>query len=148
MKRFLNISFIIVLVDRILKILVQNFLTEEKKYIIKNFFYLVFTKNIGAAFSIMQGMRIILIIIGIIALVYVYYYTKKNNNRSIGYPLLFGGILGNLIDRIIYGYVIDYIGFNIFNYSAPIFNLADIAIVIGAFIIIVGSEKDENRSNW
>lgn len=145
MKKFLGISFIIVLVDRILKILVQNFI-EGKIYVIKNFFYLIFTRNIGAAFSIMEGMQIILILIGIAALVAVYVYVRKNNIKQIGYPLLFGGILGNLIDRIIYGYVIDFIGFEIFNYQAPIFNFADMAIVIGAFIILIGSDKNEDNS--
>ena len=60
--------------------------------------------------------------------------------------MLFGGILGNLIDRVIFGYVIDFIGFEIGSYEFPIFNIADIAIVIGAVFIIIGSDKNENSS--
>ena len=145
MKKFLSISFVIVIVDRVLKMLVENFLTSKKVYVIKNFFYLVFTKNDGAAFSMMEGMKILLIFVGIAASVFIYYYVKKNNIKNIGYSLLLGGIIGNLIDRIVYGYVIDYIGFKIFSYNAPIFNLADMAIVIGAFIILIGSDKYENN---
>ena len=146
MKKFLSISFIVVLIDRIVKILVQNFLTTSPIYIIKNFFYLVFAKNIGAAFSILEGAQFVFVLIGFAALGLIYYYVKKHNINNIGYSLLVGGILGNLIDRIIYGYVIDYIGFNIFSYSFPIFNIADACIVIGAAFVILGSDKNENNS--
>ena len=62
--------------------------------------------------------------------------------------MLFGGIIGNIIDRLIYGYVIDFIGIKIFSYNFPIFNIADTAIVIGAVIIILGSDKNEINSEW
>lgn len=145
MKKFLGISFIIFFVDRISKILVQNFISD-KVYVIKDFFYLIYTRNIGAAFSMLEGKQIIFVLIGIIASIIIFLYVRKNNIKNIGYPLLLGGILGNVLDRIIYGYVIDFIGFEIFNKSMPIFNIADTAIVIGAIIIIVGSEKNEISS--
>lgn len=145
MKKFLGISFIIFFVDRISKILVQNFISD-KVYVIKNFFYLIYTRNIGAAFSMLEGKQIIFVLIGIIASIIIFLYVRKNNIKNIGYSLLLGGILGNVLDRIIYGYVIDFIGFEIFNKSMPIFNIADTAIVIGAIIIIVGSEKNEISS--
>lgn len=145
MKKFLGISFIIFFVDRISKILVQNFISD-KVYVIKDFFYLIYTKNIGAAFSMLEGKQIIFVLIGIIASIIIFLYVRKNNIKNIGYPLLLGGILGNVLDRVIYGYVIDFIGFEIFNKSMPIFNIADTAIVIGAIIIIVGSEKNEISS--
>lgn len=146
MKKFLSISFIILLIDRIVKILVQAFLSTNKVYVIKNFFYLIYVKNIGAAFSILEGKSILFILIGLTALGLIFYQVKKRNLSNIGYSLLFGGILGNLIDRIIYGYVIDFIGFEIGSYSFPIFNIADIAIVIGAIIIVLGSDKNEDNS--
>ena len=145
MKKFLGISFIIFFVDRISKILVQNFISD-KVYVIKKFFYLIYTRNIGAAFSMLEGKQIIFVLIGIIASIIIFLYVRKNNIKNIGYPLLLGGILGNVLDRVIYGYVIDFIGFEIFNKSMPIFNIADTAIVIGAIIIIVGSEKNEISS--
>ena len=145
MKKFLGISFIIFFVDRISKILVQNFISD-KVYVIKDFFYLIYTRNIGAAFSMLEGKQIIFVLIGIIASIIIFLYVRKNNIKNLGYPLLLGGILGNVLDRVIYGYVIDFIGFEIFNKSMPIFNIADTAIVIGAIIIIVGSEKNEISS--
>ncbi|MBO5530634.1 MAG: signal peptidase II [Bacilli bacterium] len=146
MKKFLSISCIVLVLDRIIKVLVQGLLSSDRLYIIKKFFYLVYVKNIGAAFSILEGKSILLILIGLVSLGFIYWYVKTNKPSNIGYALLFGGILGNLIDRIIFGYVIDFIGFEIGGYEFPIFNIADIAIVIGAVFIIIGSDKNENSS--
>lgn len=79
----------------------------------------------------------------------MYKYTKKQTNPNklaiLSHGLLLGGIIGNLIDRIIYGYVIDYLDFMIFNYNFPIFNLADTFIVIGCIILVINSyAKGEN----
>ena len=94
----------------------------------------MFTKNIGAAFSIMEGMQIVLALIGLVALGLIFMYVRKNNSKSLGYPLLFGGILGNIFDRVIFGYVRDFISFSIFD---PIFNLADSFIVIGVILYVI-----------
>ena len=146
MKRFYTIAFSTIILDRVLKILVENFLSTEKVYIIKNFFYILFVKNTGAAFSSFEGMNILFILVALCALIFIVYYIKKKNNYNIGYALLFGGIIGNLIDRIVYRYVIDFIGFEFGSYSFPIFNIADIAIVIGALFVLLGSDKNEVSS--
>lgn len=147
MKKLFGISFIIILFDRVLKILAQKFLGNTKIYIINNFFYLIFTKNNGAAFSMMSGRQFTLILIALLALIYIIYYIKKYNVKNIGYSFLVGGIIGNLLDRMIYGYVIDFIGIDIFKYHFPIFNIADIFIVVGAFFILLVGEKNE-VSSW
>lgn len=146
MKKFYIVSVLTIIIDRILKILASTFLTTKKLYIIKNFFYLVSTYNEGAAFSSFEGMTILFIFIAICSLIYIFYYMKKYDVKSVGLALLAGGIIGNLIDRIIYRYVIDFIGFEIGNYSLPIFNIADIAIVMGAIVIMIGCEKNEVNS--
>ena len=146
MKRFYAIAFSTMILDRVLKIIVENFLSTERVYIIKNFFYLVFVKNTGAAFSSFEGMNILFILVALCALIFIVYYIKKNNSSNIGYALLFGGIIGNLIDRIVYRYVIDFIGFEFGSYSFPIFNIADMAIVIGALFVLLGSDKNEITS--
>lgn len=146
MKRFYTIAFSTMILDRVLKIIVENFLSTERVYIIKNFFYLVFVKNTGAAFSSFEGMNILFILVALCALIFIVYYIKKKNDYNIGYSLLFGGIIGNLIDRIVYRYVIDFIGFEFGSYSFPIFNIADIAIVIGALFVLLGSDKNEVSS--
>lgn len=146
MKKFFVISIILVIVDLIIKIFVQNFLTDKPLFIINNFFYLIYVKNEGAAFSILEGRSILLILVGVISIFLIINYIKKHN-YNIGMIMLFSGIVGNIIDRILYGYVIDYIGTIIFNRYMPIFNFADILIVIGAFLVILGSDKSENRSS-
>ena len=76
-------------------------------------------------------------------------YNKLNKLDYIIYSLLYGGIVGNLFDRIVYGYVIDYLDFYIFNYNFPVFNFADVCIVISVILIIFDSIRGvlyENRS--
>ena len=146
MKKFLSTTFLFVLIDRIIKILVQVFLKKKKIFIIDNFFYLVNVENDGAAFSMLEGKQWLLIMIGVIASIVIIYYVKKNDIKGIGFSLLLGGVIGNLIDRVVYRYVIDYIGFILFNRYMPIFNFADMAIVIGAFIIIFWGDKNEVKN--
>ncbi len=150
MKKVYIIALISLIIDQIVKILVSNYLILGQTIkIINNFFYLTYVQNTGAAFSILIGYRYILIIITLIFLYYLYKYTKKQTNPNklaiLSHGLLLGGIIGNLIDRIIYGYVIDYLDFMIFNYNFPIFNLADTFIVIGCIILVINSyAKGEN----
>ena len=91
----------------------------------------------------------------IIAIIYLIKYIMSDSNITkvdlIAYSLVISGIIGNLIDRIIYGYVIDYIHFYISSYSFAIFNFADMCIVIGAIIIIYilfikGDSYENNNS--
>ena len=112
MKKVYIIALISLIIDQIVKILVSNYLIlGQTTKIINNFFYLTYVQNTGAAFSILIGYRYILIIITLIFLYYLYKYTKKQTNLNklaiLSHGLLLGGIIGNLIDRIIYGYVID-----------------------------------------
>lgn len=123
------------------------------KIIIKNFFSIVLTKNTGAAFSFMTGYSWVFVIIAILVLIFFikYYISKKDLNKLeiISYSLLIGGIIGNLIDRIINGFVVDFLSFKIFGYYFPVFNFADTFIVIGAIILIIStirSDKNEVRS--
>jgi len=136
MKKMYIISILVFLFDRITKLLVVNFIDKDIS-IIKNIFYLTYVKNDGAAFSILETQRILLIVLSILALAFLIYYITKKDKNGIGYFFLVGGILGNLIDRIFLGYVIDFIGIS----SFPIFNIADIFIVLGAIFVIFEKEK-------
>ena len=122
----------------------------DQNTIIDNFFYLTNVRNYGAAWSILTGSRIMLIIVTILIMIGLYYFfirkEKLKNYEKVIYGFLYGGIIGNLIDRIFRGYVIDYLEFYIFGYSFPVFNLADILIVISMFFIIISvikGDKDE-----
>ena len=153
-KRLFIITIITFLIDRISKILVLNKLTLYKEsVIIKNFLNIRYVKNDGAAWSILSGNRIVLIIVSLIVLVLMIMSIKKAKEikrlDAISYGILFGGIFGNLFDRIVYGYVIDFIDVYIFNYDFPVFNIADSFIVIGVIILLIMSfrgDKNENKS--
>ena len=136
------ISIILLCIDQISKLLVVNLLTKTDSItIIKNFFYLTYINNDGAAFSILVGKRIFLILIAVLAIVMLIRYIKKNNIQNklelVSISLIIGGSLGNLMDRVVRGYVIDFLDFKIFNYNFPIFNLADTFIVIGVFLLLL-----------
>ena len=147
-KKVIIYSFIIVIVDLISKLVIDKLLKiNETISIINNFFSITKVFNRGASFSMLIGYRLLFILIGIIAIVILFKYLNnfKMNIRNIcAFSLLIGGIIGNLIDRVIYGYVIDFLDFNIFGYDAPIFNIADTCICIGAFLLFYAIMKRED----
>ena len=123
--------------DLLIKYLVSNYVTDI--VIIKNFFSLTYVLNEGIAFSILDGYGYLIIIITVIILLYLLSMMKRSLTDKVvtfGYILLISGLLGNFIDRLLDFKVVDYLSFRIFNYNFPVFNLADILIVLGAFLII------------
>ena len=151
-KKILLITLYGLLFDQIIKFLVSKYITNVT--IIPNFISLIYAENDGVAFSMLSGSRIIIIIISILLLSFLAYYmnkdyvSKKKDDilMDVSYGLLFGGILGNLLDRIIRGFVIDYISINIIGYHFPIFNLADVMIRIGVIIMIIRTLKSESKN--
>ena len=103
--------------------------------VIPNFLNITYTENLGAAFGIGNRKAVLflnsIIIVGIIILLIV---QRKNIKSFIPYMLILSGSLGNLIDRLFRGYVIDFIDINIFNF--PNFNIADITITVGIFLLV------------
>ena len=144
------ISIILLCIDQISKLLVVNLLTKTDSItIIKNFFYLTYINNDGAAFSILVGKRIFLILIAVLAIVMLIRYIKKNNIQNklelVSISLIIGGSLGNLMDRVVRGYVIDFLDFKIFNYNFPIFNLADVCITLGVILLSIHYFKTDYK---
>lgn len=141
-------SFIFLFIDQLLKFyFCENFILNESVILIKNFFSITLVHNTGAAFSILKNSRIFLIIIGVVSLFGILFYIirlKKINNFDIFvFSLLIGGLLGNLIDRIFRCYVIDYLSFNFGNYYFPIFNFADVCIVVSIILMIINVLKED-----
>lgn len=135
-------SVIVLLIDQIVKLLIKtNMNLNEEISIIPNFFSIQYLKNTGAAFSILENQTILLAITSIICIIVIIYYLKKEENLTtamyLSFGLVLGGILGNLIDRIVYQGVIDFLSFQIFNYNFPVFNIADIGITIGVLLLII-----------
>lgn len=136
------ISIILFIIDQISKILIIKYIDINNSIeLIKNFFYLTYTHNEGAAFSILTGQRIFLILIAITILVILFNYIRKNKIKNkvetLAFSLIIGGSLGNLIDRIVRGFVVDFLDFKILGYNYPIFNLADTFIVVGVFLLFI-----------
>ena len=146
MKKIGIITILLVLIDFFVKFFIKTNLELLKSIVvISNFFNITYVRNIGAAFSILEGSRIFLILVASITLILVYFFLIRNKNLTrfdiISYSMLLAGIIGNLIDRIIYGYVIDYLDFKILNYNFPVFNLADTFIVISVILILIKEIK-------
>jgi len=142
-KNFIyTISMLFLLLDQLIKLIVtKNMELFQEIKIIKNFFSIYYIKNKGAAFSIMGNQTILLILISIICLLFLKNYIKTIKTPSkltiVSLGIIIGGILGNLFDRLFYKEVIDYLSFNFFGYSFPVFNLADIGITVGAVLLII-----------
>lgn len=155
MKKIFLYSLIWLCFDQIVKMLVNTSLgLGESMTIIPSFLNFTYVRNTGAAWSILEGNRIFLIIVSIVAIALVYFFMIKDKKidkiEEIGYGVLLGGIVGNLIDRTIFGYVIDFLHFTFGNYQFPVFNIADIGIVIGTCIIVFIMVKEDfygNNSN-
>lgn len=154
-KKIIITSIILLIIDQVLKQLVlMNISYQETISIIPNFFYLTQVRNTGGAWSILSGNTIFLLILSFFVLVGIFYYLQKKETmprlEEISYILLLGGILGNLIDRICYKGVIDYLGFIFGNYYFPVFNFADICIVCGVILLLIGNlvgDRNGIRSN-
>ena len=134
---FLSLSIFIILIDQFTKYLMFY---KYKKFVNKDFllFKLDFVKNYGAAFNILSGNRIFLSSISIIFSILITYLIirKKTLNylELFSYSFILGGTIGNGMDRILKGYVIDFINLNFLNF--PVFNIADISINIGFIFLI------------
>ena len=142
MKKLSILSLILVIIDFVIKIIVDKCMNiYDTIKIIPNFFNIMYVRNTGAAFSIMENSRVLFIVIGIVAIYLIWRFFIKdkqlNNYYIVIYSMLIAGIIGNMIDRILYGYVIDYLSFNIFGYSFPVFNLADTFIVVSIIMLII-----------
>ena len=114
-KKIYIISFIVLIFDQVSKIICDLYLPLNKEnIIIDNFFSIMYVQNEGAAWSILTGKRILLILIGVASLYLLNSFVsdfKKSKINNIAFGLLIGGILGNLLDRIFLGYVRDFLYF-------------------------------------
>ncbi len=152
MKKLTIISIVTILLDQIIKyLIITNLRFTESINIIRNFFRITYLQNEGAAWSILSGNRIPLIIITLLALMFIFVLIKKKEKflkiEYVFYGTLIGGIIGNLIDRIRYGFVIDYLDFNFGGYNYPVFNFADMCIVISTIVLIIISIKEDKNGN-
>lgn len=143
--------FIALLLDQLSKFFVMKFMSiNESITVIKDFFYLTYYKNTGAAFGLFSGHLLFIILMTLIIFVYLIIEIKKSKNSKlsiISISMIIGGLLGNLIDRLVFGYVRDFLDFYIFNYNFAVFNLADTLIVVGTFLLILNMIREDYNVN-
>ena len=141
---FLSFSIFIIFIDQLTKYLMFY---NYKTFINKDFllFRLDFVKNYGAAFNVFSGNRIFLSCISIIFSILLTYLILRKNTLTtyelFSYSFILGGTIGNGVDRILRGYVIDFINLNIINF--PVFNIADISINIGFIFLLYSFFKNK-----
>ncbi|MBI2140211.1 signal peptidase II [Candidatus Woesearchaeota archaeon] len=130
-----GISFAIFIFDRITKSLVLEKLSEHQSVpVLKGIFHITSVQNTGASFGLLSGSNSILLgISALVAALIIFHRNKIIQEKSLFLPfgLILGGALGNIFDRIFFGYVIDFLDFRVW----PVFNIADSAITIGAVLL-------------
>lgn len=140
------------LLDRVTKLWVLNSLKDSsEKVIINGFFSLTYVENKGAAWNIFSGKTIFLIIFTFIILCGVVFYLikcrSKNKFIRIALSLIIAGAAGNIVDRVIYKHVVDFILFHYKDvYYYPVFNIADVCVVIGTFLLLICMLRDDKKN--
>ena len=154
----LLLGLAIVLLDQFTKQWIRSaFVYGESQPVIDGFFNLVYVRNDGAAWNILSGHGIILILISVavLALLVIYRrsFLQEQFSHKILLGLMVGGIVGNLIDRIRFGWVTDFLDFQFGTYHYPSFNVADSAICIAVGLYIITNlfspkeKKQEDKQN-
>ncbi len=144
MLPWLGIAAIIVLLDQITKVTITRLFAYGDSVPVTSFFNLMLVYNKGAAFSFLasQGgwQRYFFTAIAIVAIVFILFLLKRHAGKRLfswALALILGGAIGNLIDRLLYGHVIDFLDFHVAGWHWPAFNVADSAIVVGAGLFIL-----------
>ncbi len=147
-KKIYLLAIIGIILDQTTKLLITSLLKlNEVVNVINGFFSITYVRNTGAAWGMFSNNTLLLSIISILFLIFFIKYIEELSKVSFFYEVAFGlivgGIVGNLIDRLFRGYVIDFFRFIILDYNYPIFNIADTLIVIGVIILIINFVRDD-----
>ena len=137
---FAAIALGVVALDQVSKILILNFLYEDRIVLIPGILNFTYVENDGMAFGLLSDHRWVFMVfstIGILLIaVYLWFYVKDLLGR-IGLALVIGGGIGNMIDRVAYGFVVDFIDFCAFDFWKWVFNIADSAVCVGAGLFML-----------
>jgi signal peptidase II len=141
---WLGIALIVILFDQLTKIAVTKVFAYAEPYAITPFFNFFLVFNRGAAFSFLAAaggwQRWAFTLLGVIAALVICYLMKRHGSQRLfctALALIMGGALGNVIDRLVHGHVIDFLDFHVGAWHWPAFNLADSAITIGAVLLVL-----------
>ncbi|MCX8031295.1 MAG: signal peptidase II [Thermodesulfovibrionales bacterium] len=137
------IIFCIIFLDQLTKTLIRFTVSPYESIKVLPFLSIVYAENLGSAFGMFKTMgSSFFIILTFIAILFIGYLMVKEN--SLIYSIILGGAIGNLIDRVIYGYVIDFIDFHIGTFHWPAFNFADSALTVGILLLLYKTFRGKN----
>jgi signal peptidase II len=152
LSRWLAVALVVILLDQLSKAAISSHFNFNESLAVTPFFNLVLAHNMGAAFSFLNDaggiQRWLFIAIAIVASVWIVWLLRKHQSQKLfcfALAFILGGALGNLIDRIAYGYVVDFLDFHWGSYHFAAFNLADSAITCGAGLLIWDSFKGKEH---
>ena len=144
MLQWLGLALIILIADQFTKVLIVGFYQLHDSTLVTSFFNVVRWHNSGAAFSFLAGssgwQRWFFTVIGLAAAALILWLLKSHSGQklfSFALACILGGAIGNVIDRLLYGYVVDFLDFHWHDWHFPAFNVADSAITIGAACLIL-----------
>ncbi|WP_028864166.1 signal peptidase II [Psychromonas aquimarina] len=145
--RWLWLSAVMLILDQVTKYWTVQALDLHESYQVLSFFNFTYARNYGAAFSFLGDaggwQKYLFTTIAFVVSAFLIYSLKKNSHMqrwtNIAYALILSGAIGNVMDRLMFGYVVDFLDFDLGFYRWPTFNVADIAIFIGAAMIILES---------
>ncbi len=154
-RKLLLIAFIVLITDQISKQAIVASLpypTYGAEHgaitVIRSFFYIVHVGNTGAAWSMFSGQSLLLAIFALVTLIAIFLWRRalglQESRNQVCFGLLCGGIVGNVIDRLLYGHVIDFIDLHFGSYAYPSFNIADSGICIGVVLYLWQSFREPN----
>ena len=152
MLRYLFLSILILFIDQLTKWKMVKVVSLHDFVEVTPYFNLTMAHNYGAAFSFLADAGgwqrhffiIITVIISLVLVVWLSKLERYKRGEAFALSLILGGALGNLVDRVIYGYVVDFIDIHYAGYHWPAFNVADMAIVAGAILLIMDSFKKQD----
>ena len=152
--RWFNLSAFVLLLDQLTKIGVLESMTLHESIRVMPFFRLTYVHNYGAAFSFLSDaggwQRWFFIVLsslaGILITVWLWRLPRAAWLQSLGLALILGGALGNLIDRVVYGYVIDFLDVYYHDWHWPAFNIADSAITVGVCLLLWDSFRTDKMA--
>ena len=152
LSRWLSLSAVVILLDQLSKAWITSHFAFGESLTVLSVFNLVLAHNTGAAFSFLNDaggiQRWLFSGIAIIASAWIVWLLRKHRTQllfSLALSMILGGALGNLIDRLTYGFVVDFLSFHWDEHYFPAFNLADSAITCGAFLLILDSFKEKKH---
>ena len=142
------IAAIVLIADQLSKLLIQHVSALQDVEIIRDFFYLTYVKNTGAAWSMFSDMTGVLTLISAVAVGVMLWYIvvkKPKGLTLVSVALMAGGAAGNMVDRLFLQYVRDFLHFYIFGYDFPVFNIADIALCVGVGLLVLAAFLEEEH---